>query len=72
MRDWNKSIVDWDDLRLNDYFKWVKETYGDDEFLKGFIHVNGYRAVMDIKQEEPERQHNWGWTDARGIYGSTV
>ena len=48
-RDWNKSIVDWDNHRLNDYYKWVKETYGDDEFLKGFIHVDGYRAVMDVK-----------------------
>lgn len=53
--DWNKPVWEWKTLRVNDYFGWVKDSFGNEEMAKGFDHLNEYRAVMDVKQSvKPE------------------
>jgi hypothetical protein len=52
--DWNEDVSEWDEYRYKDYFKWVKKTFGKKEVIKGFIHIDGYRAVMDVKQSVKE------------------
>lgn len=63
--DWNKPTEEWDEWRRNDFLKWALEAYGEEPFKEM---ISGYRAVMDIKQEPPER-YNFGWTDSRGVFG---
>lgn len=64
MRDWNDEVADWDEWRYKDYFKWVKETYGKDEVIKGFIYVDGYRAMMDVKNSVVPQYDTNPYTDA--------
>ena len=55
IRDWNKSVADWDKHRWWDYLDWVKQTYGNDELVKGFIHIDDYRAVKDVMDSVEEK-----------------
>lgn len=62
--EWNKEVSEWDEYRLKDYFGWVKKSYGKEEVIKGFIHVDGYRAVMDVKQSVKPSYDTNPYTDA--------
>jgi hypothetical protein len=48
-REWNNDVADWGDFRLSEYFEWVKDTYGREEVMKGFIHLDEYRAIKDVQ-----------------------
>jgi len=54
--DWNKDVGQWDRYRIEDYIKWVKETYGLKAAKKLFAHAKQYRAIMDIKQSVKEER----------------
>jgi hypothetical protein len=48
--DWNDKVSSWNKYRFKDYFRWVEQTFGEEEVIKGFVHLDEYRAVMDVKQ----------------------
>ena len=49
MSDWNNDVVDWNRHRIEDYVKWVTDTYGAEEAKKLFAFAQPYRAVMDVQ-----------------------
>lgn len=65
--EWNKPVKEWDDQRHVDFFKWAMDAYGEEPFKEM---LQGYRAVMDIQQQEPPERYNFGWTDARGVFAN--
>jgi hypothetical protein len=52
--DWNDRVSSWNKYRFKDYFGWVEKTFGEEEVIKGFAHLDEYRAVMDVKQSVKE------------------
>lgn len=62
--EWHKNVADWDDYRCNDYFKWVRKTYGKEEVIKGFIHADDYRAIMDVHSSVQPEYDARPYTDA--------
>lgn len=55
-RDWDLDVGQWDRYRIEDYIKWVKETYGLKAAKKLFAHAKQYRAIMDVKQSVKEER----------------
>ena len=56
-----------------EFINWVEGYKKECPDLKVEEAISVFRTVMDVGYcEEPERRHNWGWVDARGIFGSGV
>ena len=54
--EWHEPIKKWDAHRVKDFFAWAREAYGEEPFKEM---LEGYRAVMDVKNSvEPERHTN--------------
>jgi len=69
--EWREPVGTWGEDTKAAYKDWVDETFGDHNPNNFFKYAEQYRAVkfVEASVEEPER-YNFGWTDARGIYGN--
>ena len=72
MNEWHLPMEKWDSWESSYFVKWFAEVGVGFNSMSEVL--EGYRAVRDVEASvvEPKRQHNWGWVDARGIFGSKI
>ena len=72
---WNKPFEQWSLNCCGEFVSWVAEYSKENPDLKLEEAVAAFRMVMDAGYcEEPVtyERYRYGWTDARGIFGSKI
>lgn len=70
--EWYKPLTEWNSVCCMEFLGWLEGYKKESPDLTIEEALTAFRSVMDVGYciNEAKERWNYGWTDARGIFGS--